>query len=161
MVVGGTAGAVSTLLADSGWWPSAARRPPPALVSASGSAGRPTETAHARASRPRHRRPELTPAPSDLFIGYEVEVARRRLPALLVDDGGDVTDPPSETSTGARGRRWIAIEAPNGLLHWRTVGGGYDGFSYIKGQSGEFLIREVYRGADGSLRYVHLAPEDT
>ena len=154
VLVGGAAGAV--LLAG-GLGPVAVGSPTPTpsaasvLPSESPTPGQPTASPT----------PELTPAPSDLFIGYEVEVAPGDYPLFRVNDQGDVTD--STNGDFDRGSRAPVdrVEAQNGLLHWRTVGGGYDGFSYIKGQSGEFLIREVYRGPDGSLRYVHLTPEDT
>ena len=50
--------------------------------------------------------------------------------------------------------------AANGLLHWRTSDGFFEGLSYIKGQSGAFLIRAVYEGADGQKRYIVLNDED-
>ena len=49
--------------------------------------------------------------------------------------------------------------ADNGLLHWRTTGGGLSGWSYIKDESGTFFIRGVYRAADGSRRS-ELLPQD-
>ena len=52
------------------------------------------------------------------------------------------------------------VLAPNGLLHWRTNDGFFTGLSYIHDRSGAFLIREVYEGSDGELRYIVLDDED-
>ncbi|RPH31352.1 MAG: hypothetical protein EHM90_07230 [Chloroflexi bacterium] len=49
----------------------------------------------------------------------------------------------------------------NGLLHWRVLEGEVAGWSYVRGESGNFLIREVYRGQDNSLRYSVLPRDET
>jgi hypothetical protein len=105
--------------------------------------------------------PELTPAPSDAFVGYEVEVAPGEYTLFDVNDAGDVVASLPGEFDGQSRAGVERIEAPNGLLHWRTIGGGYDGRSYIRDRSGPFLIREVYEGGDGSLRYIRLGPEES
>jgi hypothetical protein len=161
LLVGGGAGAVYFA---GGFGPVAINSPTPSPSSSTVPSAEPSmsPTATTTPAEPTPSpTPELTPAPSDTFIGYEVEVAPGDYPLFRIDDQGDVTNTTNGDFDHGSRAPVDRVVADNGLLHWRTVGGGYDGFSYIKGQSGEFLIREVYRGADGSLRYVHLAPEDT
>lgn len=161
IVVGGAAGAVYLaggfgLLAVGSPTPSPSVSPVPSaepsiLPTASPTPGAPTPSPT----------PELTPAPSDQFIGYEVEVAPGTYTIFEVDDRGEVVRA-LEGQFDAQSRGEVErVEAPNGLLHWRTRSGGYDGLSYIRDRSGPFLIREVYRGGDGSLRYIRLTPEET
>ncbi len=106
--------------------------------------------------------PELTPAPTgDIFIGFEVEVAPGDYTLYVVDAQGTETrtlDGRFDHQSRAAVER---IQAPNGQLYWRTSQGGYTGFSYIRGKSGAFVIRGVYRGPDGSLRYARLGASET
>ena len=53
------------------------------------------------------------------------------------------------------------LVAGNGLLHWQVLEGEVSGWSYVRDESGPFLIREVYRGSDGSLRYAVLPEDET
>lgn len=105
--------------------------------------------------------PEPTPQPGAEFIGYEVAVSAGDYTLFRVDDGGEVVKSRDATFNALSRGAVDRIEAPNGLLHWRTRGGGYDGLSYIRDRSGDFVIREVHRAADGTLGYVRLDPEDT
>lgn len=110
---------------------------------------------------PETPKPDPTPLPGDTFQGYEVTVLEGENTLFQVDDAGNIvasqvahydrfSKAPVERKVGA-----------NGLLHWRTSEGFFTGWSYIRGQSGAFLIREVYQGADGQLRYIVLDQEDT
>ncbi len=105
--------------------------------------------------------PEPTPSAGDRFIGYEVEVAQGDYQLFSVNDSGTVTSALDAAFDAPSRGEVQRIVAPNGLLHWRTVGGGYDGLSYIRDRSGPYVIREVYVGADGSLRYIRLPPGDS
>ncbi len=104
--------------------------------------------------------PGPTPQPGDVFIGYEVTVLQGENTLFKVGDDGALIG-----TRGANFSRFSrapvdALVATNGRRHWRTSEGEYTGWSYIKGQSGPFLIREVYRGADGQLRYTILPDSD-
>ena len=104
---------------------------------------------------------EPTPAPNAEFIGYEVAVSAGDYVLFVVDAGGDL-GPARDATFDALSKAAVErIEAPNGQLHWRTDGGGYDGLSYIRGRSGDFAVREVYRAPDGSLGYERLPDEET
>ena len=161
IVVGGAAGAVFLaggfgLVAVGSPTPSPSPSPsvsvePSAVPTGSATPGEPTPSPT----------PELTPAPSDLFVRYEVEVAPGEYTLFTVDDQGAIIRAHDGGFDHQSRGEVERIEAPNGLLHWRTRGGEYDGRSYIRDRSGPFVIREVYEGSDGSLRYIRLAPEDT
>lgn len=104
--------------------------------------------------------PEATPKPGDKFIGYEVTVLQGHNVLFQVSSDGQIT-----ATTGATFSRFSTapvdrIIASNGLLHWRTSLGDLTGWSYIKGQSGPFLIRAVYVGSDGQRRYIILSDSD-
>lgn len=105
--------------------------------------------------------PAPTPLPGDIPVGYEVTVLEGQNPIFEIDAEGntvrEVIAVYSRFSTAPVAR----IEALNGLLHWRTTEGDNTGLSYIRGRSGGFLIREVYRGPDGTLRYNILPEEQT
>ena len=110
---------------------------------------------------PQTPKPEATPLPGDVFVGYEVTVLEGQNTLFHVDDAGAVTG-----SVIAHYNRFskapvTRVQAPNGLLHWRTSEGFFAGLSYIHGDSGPFLIREVYQGADGTHRYLILPDNQT
>ena len=65
------------------------------------------------------------------------------------------------SSTPSVAPRSIGWWATNDLLHWQVTEGEAAGWSYIRGESGNFFIREVYRGPDGSLRYTVLPLSET
>ncbi|HEX2141845.1 MAG TPA: hypothetical protein VHK28_06155 [Candidatus Limnocylindria bacterium] len=104
--------------------------------------------------------PEATPAPEDTFIGYEVIVPAGQYTVYRVDDAGEIVDQLgtsfNDWSPGEVGR----IVAENGLLHWRTLSGGLTGWSYIRGQTATFFVREVFQAPDGSRSYELLPEED-
>ncbi len=110
---------------------------------------------------PETPKPDPTPLPGDTFIGYEVTVLAGQNPIFEIDAQGTVVR--EEVASYSRFSRAPVdrIVAPNGLLHWRTTEGGNTGLSYIHGQSGAFLIRKVYQGSDGQLRYVVLPDDQT
>lgn len=105
--------------------------------------------------------PEPTPAPNAEFIGYEVAVSAGNYTLFKVDDAGNETDALGAGFDALSKAQVERIEAANGLLHWRTIGGDYDNFSYIRGRSGGFTVREVYRAPDGSLGYERLPDSET
>jgi len=110
---------------------------------------------------PETPKPDATPLPGDTFQGYEVTVLEGDNTLFEVDDAGNIV-----RSVVANYDRFSKapvdrIVAANGLLHWRTSEGFFTGLSYIRGQSGAFLIRAVYQGTDGQLRYIVLDQEDT
>ncbi len=105
--------------------------------------------------------PEPTPTAGDVFVGYEVAVGPGEFTVFEVDAAGAVTRTLGATFAAESRGTVDRVEAPNGLLHWRTIGGGYDGLSYIRDRSGTFIIREVYRAPDGSRRAIVLEPEET
>lgn len=102
--------------------------------------------------------PDATPRPEDTFIGYEVTVLAADYVIFQVDDGGVVVGSLGATYDDFSRAPVDEITAPNGLHYWLTTEGDYTGYSYIADRSGPFLIREVYEGADGALRY-NVLPE--
>jgi hypothetical protein len=104
--------------------------------------------------------PELTPAPEDVFLRYEVSVSPGSYTLFRVDDSGMVTGALEGEFTQQSFAVVDRIDT-GGQLSWRTASGGYAGLSYIRGRSGPFIIRGVYRGVDGSLRYKRLTPAET
>lgn len=142
--------------------PSPSASPPPsATASASPSVG-PTATPEPsnQTPFPETPKPDPTPQPGDTFQGYEVTVLEGENTLFEVDAAGNILN--SEVAHFSRFSRAPVdrIVADNGLLHWRTSDGFFTGLSYIRGQSGAFLIREVYEGADGQKRYIILDNED-
>ena len=94
------------------------------------------------------------PAPAPTFVGYEVVIpAAGTYPIFTI----------SATAGGATARRLATFSGPSRAsvarvttpyLHWRTTAGGYTGWSYVPGQSGNFTIRRVYKSATGAITYV-------
>lgn len=105
--------------------------------------------------------PDPTPLPGDTFQGYEVTVLAGENTLFEVDDAGNILS--SQVAHYDRFSKAPVdkVEAPNGLLHWRTSAGFFTGLSYIKDQSGPFLIRAVYQGTDGQKRYIVLKSAET
>lgn len=110
---------------------------------------------------PETPKPDPTPLPGDDFVGYEVTVLQGENTLFEVENDGTIVR--SETANFDRFSQAPVdrITASNGLLHWRTSDGFFTGLSYIRDQSGAFLIREVYEGSDGERRYIVLDQEDT
>jgi hypothetical protein len=105
---------------------------------------------------PETPKPDPTPQPGDVFIGYEVTVLEGNNTLFEIDAAGTVVDQVVANYSRFSKAPVEKIEAPNGLLHWRTSEGFFTGLSYVHGDSGPFLIREVYQGPDGQLRYLIL-----
>ena len=97
--------------------------------------------------------PDPTPLPEDVFIGYDVTVLADDYVIFRVDEEGNIVGSLGATYDGFSRAPVDEVTAPNGLHYWITTDGDYTGLSYIYGQSGPFLIRKVFEGADGTLRY--------
>jgi hypothetical protein len=97
--------------------------------------------------------PDPTPLPEDTFIGYDVTVLADNYVIFQVDDQGNVVGSLPAGYDGFSRAPVDEVTAPNGLHYWVTTEGDYTGYSYIYGRSGPFLIRKVFMGADGTLRY--------
>jgi hypothetical protein len=158
LLVGG-GGAAAFVLLNNG--PVANQTPSP-TPSASGPASASVEpTSVPSASILVSPTPEPTPEPGDEFQFFEVGVAPGELYVLW-----DVDDATGETVSSREAEfddfsqaRVERLERPDGTLHWRTVTGDYTGLSYIRGASGPFQIRAIYRTPDGERRATVL-PED-
>jgi hypothetical protein len=134
--------------------------PPSASPSTSPSlAPTPSPTPPISTPFPETPKPDPTPLPGDTFQGYEVTVLEGENTLFEVDDAGNIVSSQIAHFSRFSKAGVDKIVAPNGLLHWRTNEGFFIGLSYIHGQSGAFLIREVYEGADGQKRYIVL-PDD-
>ncbi|MGH2463088.1 MAG: hypothetical protein ACRDFZ_05625 [Candidatus Limnocylindria bacterium] len=105
--------------------------------------------------------PGPTPAPGDVFIGYEVTVLAGSNDIFRVSEAGEITEESHVFFSRFSQAPVDRVEAPNSLLHWRVTAGEVTGWSYIRPDSGPFLIREVYRAPDGSLRYIVLDQDET
>jgi hypothetical protein len=162
LAVGATAGAFA-LLRDDGT--AVVPTPTPiASIQPSGSlvpSGEPSPGPTSQTPFPETPRPDPTPLPEDTFVGYEVTVLEGQNLLFEIDDQGEVVDSRSAQFSRFSKAPVDKIEAPNGLLHWRTSEGFFTGLSYIRGESGPFLIREKYEGADGKFRYLILPEDET
>lgn len=110
---------------------------------------------------PETPKPDPTPLPGDTFIGYEVTVLEGQNTIFEIDDAGNKVSERTATYSRFSKAPVARIVALNGLLHWRTTAGFFAGLSYIRGDSGPFLIRKVYQGTDGTLRYIVLPDSET
>ena len=122
----------------------------------------PTPSTVATASQSETPAPTETPLPTpttgDVFLGYQVGVGSDAYQLFIVDDSGTITKTLTITfrdSHAAVGR----VMSPSGQVYWKTLDGPLTGYSYIRGRSGSFEIRRVYRAADGSL-HARILPED-
>jgi len=134
----------------------------PSASVATSPSGEPSATPEAsnQTPFPETPRPDPTPQPGDTFQGFEVTVLEGENTLFEVDADGNIVR--QETAHFSRFSRAPVdrVVAPNGLLHWRTSEGFFTGLSYIHERSGAFLIRAVYEGSDGQLRYIVLDDED-
>ncbi|HTI29463.1 MAG TPA: hypothetical protein VL687_03785 [Methylomirabilota bacterium] len=162
LAVGGTVGALLLLKAPGVGQPTPSPSPsasvaPSASAPASPS-GEPSATPEASLQTPfpETPKPDPTPQPGDTFQGYEVTVLEGENTLFEVNDAGDILR--EEVAHFSRFSKAPVDRtvAANGLLHWRTSDGFFQGLSYIHGRSGAFLIRAVYEGADGQKRYIVL-----
>jgi hypothetical protein len=141
----------------------------PTPTPAASATARTTPSAEASASEPpasqtpfpETPKPDPTPIPGDVFVGYEVTVLEGENTLFEIDDAGNVVSERNATYSRFSKAPVDRIEAPNGLLHWRTKEGFFTGLSYVHGDSGPFLIRKVYQGADGTRRYLVLPDSET
>jgi hypothetical protein len=101
-----------------------------------------------------------TPGPEDVFIGYEVAVGQGDYTVYQIDDNGQIVAQSVQTFSFSQGPV-DRVVASNGLLHWRETEGPLAGWSFIRGVSGAFQIREVHEAPDGSLRYSYLPEDET
>ena len=102
--------------------------------------------------------PLPTPTTGDVFVGYQVGVGSDAYQLFIIDDSGTITE--KRTITFRHSHAAVArATSPSGQLYWKTLDGPLTGYSYIRGRSGSFEIRRVYRSPGGSLHAVIL-PED-
>ena len=153
LLVGGGAGAWWFLAGPGGIAQNPTPTPEPSLAPTVAPSESAIESASPRAT------PDPTPAPGDEFIGWEVTVAPGTNQIFRVNDAGDVVDQNRVFFDAVSQAPVDRLVADNDLLHWRVLEGEVSGWSYIRGESGIFRIREVYVGPDGSLRYA-VVPED-
>jgi hypothetical protein len=139
--------------------PSVSSQPSPSVVPTPSQEPSPTPEP-SQTPFPETPKPDPTPLPGDTFLGFEVTVLEGENTLFEVDDAGTIVR--SEIAHYSRFSRAPVdrIVAANGLLHWRTTEGFFTGLSYIHGDSGAFLIRKVYEGADGEKRYFVLKDEE-
>ncbi|MEP7228593.1 MAG: hypothetical protein ABI785_14620 [Gemmatimonadales bacterium] len=166
LAVGGTVGAL-VLLKGPGVGlptptpsPSASVAPSASVLSSPSGEPSPTPETSNQTPFPETPKPDPTPQPGDTFQGYEVTVLEGENMLFEVNDAGDIVN--SEIAHFSRFSKAPVDRtvAANGLLHWRTSDGFFEGLSYIHGQSGGFLIRAVYEGPNGEKRYIVLNDED-
>jgi hypothetical protein len=164
LAVGATAGTIALLQANGTAGnptptPSVSGEPSSSASVTASPTLEPTPGASNQTPFPETPRPDPTPIPGDTFIGYEVTVLEGENTLFEVDDQGIVVDERNAQFSRFSKAPVDKVEAPNGLLHWRTADGFFTGLSYIHGDSGPFLIREVYVGSDGAKRY-NILPDD-
>ena len=140
--------------------PTVTPTPEATLASPSAPSVSPTAQPASQTPAPETPVPDPTPIPGDTFIGYEVTVLAGENPIFKVSGSGQILAQSTANYNRFSRASVDNLLASNGLRHWRTSSGFFTGWSYIKGQSGPFLIREVYRGADGQLRYIILPDSD-
>lgn len=155
LLVGGGAGAWYFLAGPGAVALNPTPTPQPSLSPSGAPSATPEESAFPSASA------DPTPEPGDEFIGYEVTVAPGTNDIFRIDDAGAVIEESHVFFDAISQAPVDRIVATNGLLHWRVTEGepSVVGWSYVRGESGTFRIREVYVGQDGSLRYA-VVPED-
>jgi hypothetical protein len=129
-----------------GLLPGRSPSPTPSATSTQSGTPAPTET------------PLPTPTTGDVFIGYQVGVGSEAYQLFIIDASGAITQ--EVTITFRNSHAAVArVTSPSGLLYWKTLDGPLTGYSYMRGRSGSFEIRRVYRSPDGSL-HATILPED-
>jgi hypothetical protein len=161
LAVAGTAGAFLFLKGGTAVGPTPTPEPSSLPSATATASGEPSASPVSQTPFPETPKPDATPLPGDVFIGYEVTVLQGDNTLFEIDDGGIVVSQRGATFSRFSKAPVDRIEAPNGLLHWRTSEGDYTGLSYVHGDSGPFLIRKVYQGSDGQLRYLVLPAGET
>ncbi|HLE89375.1 MAG TPA: hypothetical protein VI733_04920 [Candidatus Limnocylindria bacterium] len=159
LAVGVTAGAIAVLNGN-GTAVNPSATPSPSAEASLPPSGSQQPSPSNQTPFPETPRPDPTPQPGDTFIGYEVTVLEGQNILFEVDEQGNKVDQTLATFSRFSKAPVDKVEAPNGILHWRTSLGFYTGLSYIHGDSGAFLIREVYEGSDGTKRYAILPDEE-
>lgn len=97
-----------------------------------------------------------TPTPTRSFVGYEVVLAPGTYVIWTVDATGKLVNRRANTWTSTS-RAQVARVVSGNQLHWRTIGGSYNGWSYVPGQSGAFAVRKHYLWSDGRHEYVSIS----
>jgi hypothetical protein len=120
----------------------------------------PSESASSGSAEPSPT-PDPTPEPGDEFIGYDIGVTPGTNDIFIIDADGEVVQQNHVFFDDFSRAPVNRVVAGNGLLHWRVTEGEISGWSFVRGDSGPFVIREVYRGDDGSLRYTQLPESET
>lgn len=101
---------------------------------------------------------DAAPSVEATVVRHEVSLPPGTYSLFVVDGQGTLTaergisfDEPSMAPVDR-------VEAPNGLIHWRTVVGASAGWSYIAARSGPFIVREILRLPDGSTESREVDP---
>lgn len=104
--------------------------------------------------------PEPTPIAGDEFAFYEVSVGPEGYTLYAVDDAGAVVDERTTSFSSFSFAQAEPVEGFDGLVYWETQDGDLAGFSYRYPDSGNFRIRAVFLGEDGTRRSAYLDEED-
>lgn len=94
--------------------------------------------------------------PGGVFTRYEVVVEEGAHQIFRVDAAGAVTSERTATFSRSSMAAVDRVVSPGGVVHWRTIGGYYAGWSYLPNRSGPFSARAVFTDVDGVLRYAEL-----
>lgn len=99
--------------------------------------------------------PAPSPAATRSFVGYQVYLPPGSYVLWTVSSAGALTNHRSNTWAAASTAP-VARVVSGPTLYWRTLAGGYAGWSYVPGRSGPFQVRRVYRWSDGRMEYVSI-----
>jgi hypothetical protein len=102
--------------------------------------------------------PDPTPTQGDVFVFYEVGVSKGDYRLFEVGDDGQLLDTRGATFDHNSHGTVEEVVASNGRRHWRYVAGGYQGLSYVYPDSGQFVVRKVFRRPDGTRSSTQLPP---
>ena len=117
----------------------------------------PTPTPTPGASEPTET-PDPTPTLGDVFVFYEVGVSKGDYRLFEVGDDGQLIATRAATFARASHATVEEVIASNGRRHWRYVEGTYQGLSYVYPDSGQFVVRKVFRRPDGTRSSTELPP---
>jgi hypothetical protein len=102
--------------------------------------------------------PDPTPTLGDVFVFYEVGVSKGDYRLFEVGDDGQLIATRAATFGRASHATVEEVIASNGKRHWRYTEGTYQGLSYVYPDSGQFVVRKVFRRPDGTRSSTELPP---